>query len=182
MLPDSVRSQLLVRTLWASLQHPELTHQQARELAAQQLAEEERERAQHQQHKPKPRQRRAADVADLRAVPGALLSKIFGLMDRIEARRRKPPAASPRPPQAAPAPTTLVEKVIAAFTPAPEPPPPQYSLFASSDGVVRQLSDDESPQLTNAATRNYRASTMRNVIDFEEKRGGVPARKSWLIG
>jgi hypothetical protein len=195
MLPDSVRSQLLVRTLWAGLQHPELTHQQARELAAQQLAEEQA--AQQQHHKPRTRQKRAADATDLASAPQALLHKVLSLLDRVHDRQHKPkPKPTPQlaeldqPPEP-PAPT-LGERIsgkladlaeaVGITQPEPEPPPKQFSLFASSDGIVREIAPDESPHLTSEATRNYRRSTTQNVVSFEEKRGGTPAGKSWLIG
>jgi hypothetical protein len=187
-LPDHISGQLLLRTFWLGVQHPHLSRQELRAMAAQQLAEEQAEQAKHQHHQRRPKHPRAADAAAPRAAPGALLSKIFGLIDRIEARRQRPPAATPAPPAALPAPTLgerisdkLHDLAEAVGITQPEPPPKQFSLFASSDGVVREIAPDESPQLTSAATRNYRRTTIESEASRDEKRGGTP-RQSWLIG
>jgi hypothetical protein len=180
MLPDAVRQQITLRTFWMMVANPSLTKPEAKALAAEQLAIEAREQAKHP-HKPSTRRARAADASDTHGAPRALLARIFRVLDSIE-RRRTRPAPSPGPPAAPPAPT-LVERVVAALTPAPEPEPPpkQFSLFASSDGVIREIAPDESPQLTSVATTNYRRSTIHSETSRDEKRGGTP-RQSWLIG
>ena len=180
---SDIQAQLLLRTFWLTIANPALTKAQAKEIAAEQLAQEEQERrtAQRQQAKPRPRPRqpRTPDATDASSAPGALLSKIFGCVhDRLHAPK---PAASPAPPAAPPAPT-LVEKVIAAFTPAPEPPPPQYTT--TSDGRSVQLIPETefAPGMRSVVTENWRRSIEHNAEVYEFKRGGVPGRKSWLIG
>ena len=183
---SDIQAQLLLRTFWLTIANPALTKAQAKEIAAEQLAQEEQERrtAQRQQAKPRPRPRqpRTPDATDASSAPGALLSKIFGILDRVHDRLHAPkPAASPAPPAAPPAPT-LVEKVIAAFTPAPEPPPPQYTT-TSDDRSVQLIPETEfAPGMRSVVTENWRRSIEHNAEVYEFKRGGVPGRKSWLIG
>jgi hypothetical protein len=189
-LPDHISSQLLIRQFWLGVQHPHLSRQELRSLAAEQLAAELAEQQAKAKHQPRPRRARAADAAD---APGALLRRVLSMLDRVHDRLHAPkPApqlAEIDQPAEPPAPTLgerisgkLHDLAEAVGITQPEPPPKQYSLFASSDGVIRELAQDESPQLTSEATRNYRRTTTQNVVSFEEKRGGVPAKRSWLIG
>jgi hypothetical protein len=191
MLPDHVQSQILIKSFWLGFQYPDRSRAELRAMAAEQLAAELAEQAKRQQHKPRSRRARAADAADPRAAPGALLARIFQLLDRIDGRRnRTPPAASPAPLETAPSPTTLGERIsdklhdlaeAVGISQPEEPPPKQYSLFASSDGIVREIAPDDSPHLTAPATRNYRRTTIECETSRDEKRGGTP-RQSWLIG
>ena len=96
---SDIQAQLLLRTFWLTIANPALTKAQAKEIAAEQLAQEEQERrtAQRQQAKPRPRPRqpRTPDATDASSAPGALLSKIFGILDRVHDRLHAPKPAAP---------------------------------------------------------------------------------------
>jgi hypothetical protein len=192
MLPHYIESQLVVRAFWLGIQHPELTKQEARNLAAEQLAAE---LAAQQAKQGKPRAASAHGTPSKHNAGRLLLSKIAGMIDRL-ARQGSATATPPEPgimpePVAEPARSfseRLGDRVIAWVSgeqpPAkPAQPEPQYPLVRAEGSSAVLISDDEYPaHLRDPTTENWRKSIADNLIRFDDRRGTPPARKSWLIG
>jgi hypothetical protein len=195
-LPSHLQSMLLVRSLWIGVQHPELSHQQAKELAAEMLAEEEQERRAKERKQVKPRGKH----------DGGLIGKVMQMIERIDARQQRAAAPAPTPPPppptlfmvnnaepAEPTTPTLGDKVahavrkladaVGATQPEPEPTRPQPPMIRAEGSSAQVIPEHEYPtHLTSYALENWKRSIEANAEIQRAREARRRRNTGYLIG
>jgi hypothetical protein len=199
-VPFAIREAIFTRGFWLHLSNPHLSREEARSLAVEQIAQEEREKARHQRQRRQSAQPRTSKdgATDFGAL---LLARMMSMLANIERRRSRatevptpaPPvvdAVEPVAPEPTPTPTLgqritgtlhdLAARVGIEAQPEPEPTRPQPPLIrAEGSSAVLIDEEREMPHLVDQTTRNWRASIRRNeAIQREQRR----RPSSFIIG
>jgi hypothetical protein len=174
MIPHDISQQITVRSFWLMVSNSNMSREQARQLAAEQLAEEWREKAKHERRAARPLPQ-AHDDPHRR-----LLGMVEAMIDRLYSYSR--PRRELRN-TGEPARPSLARRIVDAFTPEPTQPKPSAprSPLVVAEGSNAKLIDDLPHRYGgDYATENWRASIETNARQFEERRGGP--KRSWYVG
>jgi hypothetical protein len=185
MITPAIRQAILVRSLWMRVSHPHLSREQARDLAAAEIAQEQAERARREPPRSTPRGPRDARtelIGRVAATIGRLLRREPDLppataTDHRAVRLERASAPLPQPP---PRPRPSIgQRVRATFERKPEPEPPRSPTIRAENSNATLIPDSEfSPRFRDPTTANWRRSIEDNERLFDERRGRV---KSGLV-
>jgi hypothetical protein len=184
---SSLRQQLALRAFWLSVQNPQLSMQDVRKLAAEQLAAEAAEEQERRRREHRP----VATPAHSTDYVGQLANKIMSMASRLWARTPDPPTpsvdhravrmqrASQPLPQPSPRPRrSLAQQVKDTFTKT-EPPPPRSPTIKAECSDAQLIPDEEyAPRWRDETTRNWRKSIQDNESLYDERCGHAPSRSS----
>jgi hypothetical protein len=186
----SFRQALALRSFWLGVKHPNWSREDIRNLAAQQLADEEREQRERARHERRP------PPAEPRDARERLIARIMAMWARLAASPSTPPApasdhrsrrlqaasAPLQPPTRTPRrfPRSMRERLVEAFTsePEPSPPEPQQPVYQGENSNAMLIPDEEySKRFQDVPTRNWRRSIEANEKSFAERRGHPPSSR-----
>jgi hypothetical protein len=181
----SLSQALTLRSFWLRIGNKDLTRQQSRELAAQQLADEHREASHAQQRLDRashPVGQQLPQHAD--PVVRAFIRKVSAVAERLWAAPKPPlrriplhdrtaaPAVQQPPPPEPPKP--LIDRIADAILPEPEPapePPPRPTIQSPGSSAQLIVDNPHNAGIGDVVTDNWRRSIQENVVNFNERRG-----------
>jgi hypothetical protein len=182
---------LTARAFWIQVGNKHLSRQQCRELAAAELADEERARRQHERKTHAQHRLDAASVAPRR--PGqhddprrTLLDRVMAVVHRLGAqplrRVRLHDHSSPAP---TPEPTvkpSLAQRIADALVPEPTPAePPQSPMVVAEGSRAQVIPDSEFPNRMagDHVLQAWRDSIRSNLVNLDSRRGS-PTKSTYI--